>query len=191
MKELADIIRMVYPISDADIELLKPIVSLKELSKNELLFVEGVNNNNFYVVKTGLMRFYHVDDGKDYTICFAGKGGAVASLHSYLFNKPSMCNIEAVTEASLYEFPKDKLEALVTKSIHLSNWVRLMAFEELYTLERRFTYVGTGDAYSRYIAFMQMRPQNEIQEIPLKYIASYLRITPQTLSKMRKKYVKG
>ena len=85
---------------------------------------------------------------------------------------------------------KADLERLFESSIELANWGRLIAYGELFTLERRYSFVGTGDAYSRYKAFMQMRPQEDIQQIPLKHIASYLGIAPQTLSRMRRIYAR-
>ncbi len=190
MNDLGEIIRLVYPLSSDAIELLMQYAQLKKMSRNKLLFTEGGVNNNFYVIKKGLLRFFHINEDKDYTICFTGPGGVAISMHSYLFNKPAMCNIEAMTDIEFYEFSKEELEKLFSKSPEIANWARIMAFEEIYTMERRFTYVGTGDAYTRFKAFMQMRPQSEIQQIPLKHIASYLRITPQTLSRMRRMYAR-
>lgn len=190
MNSFATTIRMVHAMSDESLIKLKQIASEKRFAKGEAIFTEGEVNNRFYVVKKGLLRFFHINDNRDYTICFAGQGGIVASLHSYFCDKPAMCSIEAVTDVTLYQFQKEKLEQLFSESAEVANWGRLIAYQELYTLERRFTYVGTGDAYSRYKAFMQMRPIEEIREIPLKHIASYLHITPQTLSKMRRRYVR-
>ena len=135
-----------------------------------------------------MLRFFHVENEKDHTICFAGRGDAVASLHSYMRGEPSICNMEALTKVELFKFSKRDFEKMTAASAELANWVRTLAFTELFTLERRYSYVGTGDAYARYKAFMQMRPQEDIQKIPLKYIASYLGITPQTLSRMRRIY---
>ena len=82
------------------------------------------------------------------------------------------------------------MESVFRKSNDLANWGRIVAFEEIYALERRYTYVGTGDAYSRFKSFIEMRSMDVIRQIPLKYIASYLGITPQTLSRMRRRFAR-
>lgn len=192
MKELNEIVRTLYPVSDEALGLLANHAQIKTIRKGKLLVTEGKTNSHFYLVKNGLLRFYHIDETeeKEDTICFAITGDVVASLHSYFAGKPAMCNVEALVDTDLFEFSKENLEFIFKESNDLANWGRILAFEEIYTLERRYTYVGTGDAYSRYKSFFEMRPTEITRQIPLKYIASYLGVTPQTLSKMRRRFAK-
>ena len=98
MSDFSTIIRKVHSLSVEAIESVLPHITLQHLSRGKLLFSEGVVNDNFYIVRKGMLRFFHVDMGKDYTICFAGRGDVVASLHSYLHGMPSICNIESLSE---------------------------------------------------------------------------------------------
>ena len=69
----------------------------------------------------------------------------------------------------------------------LAFWMRNVLIEQVYAFERRYVYLGTYDAYARYEQFIKMRPEL-FTRIPLKYLAQYLKITPQTLSRIRKEY---
>lgn len=192
MKELAEIIRGLCPVSDEAMDLLVSRARIKLVPKRKPLITEGNVDSNFYLIRNGLMRFYHVDEAEDKedTICFAVTGDAVVSLHSYYAGLPAMCTIEALVDTQLYVFSKEEMEEIFRKSNDLANWGRMVAFEEIFALERRYTYVGTGDAYSRYKSFIEMRSMEVFRQIPLKYIASYLGVTPQTFSKMRRRFAK-
>lgn len=189
---MTQIICGLYPVSDEALELLANHARIKFVPKGKQLIVEGKVNSNFYLIKDGLLRFFHLDEAEDKedTICFAVSGDAVASLHSYFSELPAMCTVEALADTELYEFSKEAMESVFRKSNDLANWGRIVAFEEIYALERRYTYVGTGDAYSRFKSFIEMRSMDVIRQIPLKYIASYLGITPQTLSRMRRRFAR-
>jgi hypothetical protein len=79
------------------------------------------------------------------------------------------------------------LFTLIKSSHEWAEWVSYLLIDGLYVFERRYTFLGRGDALTRYTNFMKMRPKWMVNCIPLKYIASYLGITPQTLSNIRRK----
>lgn len=188
--ELADIIRNIYPVSDQGIEKVKACTQILHLKKGETFIKEGVKNDYLYFIREGLLRSFSYDDDREDILWFAVAGDAVASMHSLFKGLPAISSVQTLMATDLYQVSKADAEALFSGSHELANWGRMLAYEELYALERRYKYVGVGDAYTRYKSFMQMRSKEMVRQIPLKYIASYLGITPQTLSKMRLKYVK-
>ena len=84
----------------------------------------------------------------------------------------------------------DDLRKAISENSELSAWLRDLLFGQLNALERRYTYrSGRGDAYHRYVAMIEKRPHKRFNDIPLKHIAQYLQITPQMLSKIRRRYL--
>lgn len=191
MKALTQIIREIAPVSDAAIAEISAHICEISLKKKETLVKEGSCCPYVFFLRSGILRCFHdSEDGKEDIIWFATEGDAVASMHSVFKKLPAIGNIEAITPAQLYKISYADLESLFLKHHELANWGRLLAEEELYCLERRYSYTGYGDAYNRFRAFMRMRPIEMVREIPLKYIAAYLDIAPQTLSKLRRRYAK-
>lgn len=189
MEVFSKIVRSVCPVSDEVITDFYHHVSRVELSKGQMLIREGKFNSDLYLIEKGILRAFHYWDDKEDTLWFATPGDAVASMHSFYKGETAIANIEALTDCRLFRISHSDLNELFGRYHELANWGRLLAEEELYCLERRYRYIGSGDAYTRYCSFMQMRPVEVIREIPLKYIASYLGIAPQTLSKLRMRYV--
>lgn len=188
--ELKEIIRSIYPVSDEEIKKIELRTRILHFKKGEIFIKEGVKNEYLYFIKDGLVRSFSYNDDKEDILWFAVTGDAIASMYSLFKGLPAISSVQALTPIDLYQISKSDAEELFADSHELANWGRMIAYEELYALERRYKYIGSGDAYARYKSFMEMRPKEVVQQIPLKYIAAYLGITPQTLSKMRLKYVK-
>lgn len=190
MMDLAQIIRNIYPVSDEGLNKISACVHTLHVKRGELIITQGKKCENLFLIRKGLVRSYCDDDGKEDTRWFAIEGDALASIHSLYRGEPAMSSVEALIPTDLYYISKSDVEELLNYSKELVYWGYMLAIEELYALERRYTYIGTGDAFTRYKSFMKMRSRETIRQIPLKHIASYLKITPQTLSKIRSKYIK-
>lgn len=188
--EIREIVRSVYPVSEEWIEKVEACATLMHLKKGEVFIKQGVKNEYFYFVKEGLLRSFSPDGDKENILWFAVSGDIVASMHSIFMGEPAISSVQALVPSDLYKISRTDMEALYEASHELANWGRVVAYEELFALERRYRYIGQGDAYSRYKSFIQMRSTEVVQQIPLKYIAAYLGITPQTLSKIRLKYAR-
>lgn len=92
---------------------------------------------------------------------------------------------------TVYEISFEDMKAMLGEHIELRDWEVKVLIEQLYVLEKRYVILGTGDARSRYEALLNGRPQEILNAIPLKYIAQYLNITQETLSRVRKAYGKS
>lgn len=185
---LAEIIRMVHPMSDAGLSMLQAEVNEIHIHKGDIFVKEGEVSNDIFLARNGIFRNFAMgDDGEEDTRWFAYAGDPMASMFSLAQNLPAIASIEALTDADLYVIHKSVLYKLIQSSHEWAEWVSYFFIDGLYVLERRYTFLGRGDALSRYENFMKMRPKWMYTQIPLKYIASYLNITPQTLSNIRRK----
>lgn len=188
MERFYEIVCSIYPVRKEIVADMWQYVSQCSLSKGDMLIKEGDIDRNLYFIREGLLRSYKLEGDKDDTLWFATRDDAVTSMHSFYRGEPAIANIEALADTELFKISRENLDKMYFCYHELANWGRMLAEEELYCLERKYKYIGTGDAYSRFCAFMEMRSKEVIQLIPLKYIASYLGIAPQTLSKLRARY---
>lgn len=185
-----EIMNQTYHVGPDIVQKMLPYLHHTTLKRDQLLIPEGARNNNMYVILEGLVRSYFYNGEREDTLWFATSGDWFCSMRSYLHNCPAVSNIEALTETRLAYIRHEDLEQLFSESVELANWGRIIAFEELDALEWRHSQLTGGDAFSRYKAFLRMRPAEIICQIPQKYIASYLGITPSTLSRIRLKLLK-
>lgn len=154
-------------------------------SKGELIIEKGERNSNFYLIKKGIWRAYYLADGTENSLWFATPGDAAFSSWGYVDDKPSQVNIESVNDSTAYCISKAKLEALFAHSIEMANFGRKIFEREILSVDASTLAYGTPPtAKERYLTLMEENPEL-LQDVPLKYLASYLYITPQSLSRIR------
>lgn len=154
------------------------------LKRGEALISEGDYNPDFYMLIDGIMRKWHWNEDVEVTSAFAMPGTQILDYHCYHGGKNSVGNIEACCKSKLFAVSKDAYDRMLAGSIEFSNWRLQMAYNQLYYMEMK-QHVITGDARERYLAMAKTRKEI-IQKVPLKIIATYLGITPQYLSYLRK-----
>ncbi len=160
-------------------------------NRGELLVKQGEKCDAIFIIKTGVCRSFYQDDTYEDTNLFAKDGDIITSVTAYFQGKPALFSIEALSPMEVITINFDDLKKALTESNELSAWVRDLLFGQLNALEARYTYrSGRGDAYSRYLSLIAKWPHHNLQYIPLKHIAQYLQIAPQTLSRLRRRYVK-
>lgn len=153
--------------------------------KGTLILKEGERNSNFYLLKKGIWRAYYLRDGTETSIWFVGPGDAAFSSWGYVAEEASLINIESVNDSIAYSITKVELEALYSQSIDMANFGRKIFEREILNVD--YTSVAYGappTAKERYLALMEESPEL-LQDVPLKYLASFLFITPQSLSRIR------
>lgn len=170
-----------------------PEESLRELlshmteyhfSKGETIVQEGERNTNFYILKKGIWRSYYMMDGTESSLWFAGTGEIAFCSWGYVNNEVSLVNVESVNESAAYCIAKSALEELFNKSIGLANFGRKVFEQEILLIDSYTVAYGTPSAKERYLTLMEKNPEL-LQDVPLKHLASYLYITPQSLSRIR------
>ena len=154
------------------------------LGKGELTVKDGERNTNLYILKKGIWRAYYMIDGTESSLWFAGTGEIAFSSWGYVNNEISQVNIESVNESTAYYIAKPDLEELFNSSIELSNFGRKIFEQEILFIDGYTLAYGTPSAKERYLTLMEENPEL-LQYVPLKHLASYLYITPQSLSRIR------
>ncbi len=186
MKEFFEHIDEIYPLSERSKELLEEISNAISIKKGDELQVIGSVCRTIYFVKSGLLRIHYLRNGLSITESFEFENSIVARSDSLFDANPSKKGIEAIEDSELIAITSAKLFKLYDDNPDIERLFRLI-FERAYvkTVER-IESLQFHTAEERYLNLFQ-HSQHIIQRIPLNYIASYLGITPVSLSRIRSK----
>mgnify|MGYP002605541981 FL=1 len=191
MMTFAEILREVYPVSDEAAFRLARHATMQSYARKERMVNQGKPCSYVFFIASGLCRCVYEGEDKEDTRWFASPGDVLTSVTSYHTGEPAIFSIEAITPVECYAIPYTVIRAFVTEDSEIHAWVFKLLLEQLYVLERRYVIIGTGSAISRYAAFMRGRPREMIRQIPLKFIAQYLDMSQETLSRVRNAYARG
>jgi len=161
-------------------------VNFRQVHKKEVLLAEGQVAKNISYVHTGALRAYYIDkDGNENIIMFAINDWWVTDIYSFSTGLPGLLTIDAMEDTTIFELPKSKLEELFITVPKFEKFFRII-MQNSYVREQLRTIQNLSvTAEERYINFVKKYPQF-IQRLPQKQIASYLGITPEFLSVIRK-----
>lgn len=193
--DIRDIILQYRGVTEECLRDIDARVRILRVNTGCSLVRQGQVCDAFYFNRSGLMRVSHRTVDADNTILFGAAGDIFTSLHSYFAAEPSAFSLIALEESEVYELKYRDVEALLTRHPDFMRWLMYIAIGQLYALERRYVKYATTGAEQRFRNFMaQDQPYIKrvsakvlTLRIPLKYIASYLQITPATLSRLRRK----
>lgn len=163
---------------------LTDIIRVIDLPKGNLLFSAGKLERDIYFMVRGIARVYYHRGDHTATLCFNSEGEVLISLKSYIENQPGYENIELLEPSRLLQLKTGDLDKLYTSDIHVANWGRRLAEQELIKTEERLMSKLFNTASERYRELMQKQPKL-LQRVQLGYIASYLGISQVTLSRIR------
>jgi CRP-like cAMP-binding protein len=147
----------------------------------------GIITQNFIYVESGCLMSYYTDKkGDDHVIQFSTAGWWTADLQSLTKNLPAIYSTRALTESTVFYLPKPDLDQLMERNPKFEKYFRILYQNALITQVDRIIQNFSDTAEDRYEQFRKKYPPLE-QYVPLKYIASYLGITPEFLSKIRRR----
>lgn len=173
-------------LTNEEQELIKTFFSPKKLRKKQYLLQEGDVCKYMAFVEKGLLRSYNVDDkGYEHMIQFAWDGWWISDTYSFLSQEPSAYNIDAIEDAELLLMSLSHFEDMTLKVPKMERYFRILFQKNIISKERRLINSISYSAEEKYINLSGARP-DLIQRIPQNLIASYLGITPETLSRIRK-----
>lgn len=185
--ELHELLRESFPISDEAIARMEPFVSLRKVAIRENIITQGEVAENVFLVKSGAFRNYSYHDNEETTRWFGIEGDVFTSMFSYSRGEPAMSTVVALLDSEVYEAPIDAVKKMIVEDREWAVWAAQYCLDGLYQLERRYTFLGWGDAYTRYRNLMKYKTFRLLNSVPLQVVASYLNVTPQTISRIRRR----
>ncbi len=162
------------------------LYTLKKVAKNELLLSEGEICMDTFFVEKGLLRMYSLDrNGKEHIIQFAPENWLISDRSSLNFNQKSKYYIEAVEDSEVFLLSKDFFTNMVEKFPQTAENNDMLLQKHIRNLQNRVNSLLADTAEERYMTFIKMYP-DILLRVPQWMVASYLGITPESLSRVRK-----
>jgi CRP-like cAMP-binding protein len=167
-----------------ELDMLESILVAKKYAKNEKILTEGEVCENIYWIVKGLVRQFYYKNGKELTEYMATENTICMCIESLFREQPTNLQMMAIEPTILYCLPKAKLEAVAMKSVNIQILYRKILEESLILSQIRADMLRFESAIDRYQKLVKRSPQLVLRA-PLVYIASYLQMTPETLSRVR------
>lgn len=174
------------PIRDEDFALLRSFLRPRSLAKKQPYLLEGDVCTHFTFVTEGCLRAYSVDAaGGEHTLQFAPEDWWISDIYSLLTGQPSTLHIDALEDTQVLLLRQADMEILYARAPVFERFFRLLMQSRYLTLQERVNAALSETASERYAHFMQ-KYRVLAQRIPQHYIASYLGIKPESLSRVRR-----
>lgn len=167
------------------------LLKIKRLKKKQYLLQEGDIVRFDYFVNKGCLRTYTIDEkGLEHVVQFSIEDWWTGDMYSFLTQKPARYTIDAIEDTELLCLERTSLEELYIKVPKFERYFRLLLQNAFVSLQERIIASLSQPADERYCTFINKYPNME-KRLPLKQIASYLGITPESLSRIRSNYIKN
>jgi CRP-like cAMP-binding protein len=174
------------PLDDSEKQLLEGRVSQRRVKRRQFILQEGFPCQHYSFVVSGCLRLYGVDPkGTEHNLQFAAENEWIADIGSFHSGKPSQLFIEVIEPSVVLQIEKQDLYFLYTNIPRLDRIFKVIIENKFVELQNRVLQTISSTAQERYLSFLEQYP-NLAGRLPNTQIASYLGITPEFLSKIRK-----
>lgn len=180
-------IRSLVPVSDAQMHIALQMVEHMHVRKGEYFIRPGEIAKHLVFTVNGYLRVYYLVKGDEVTRDITPLHSFATALPSFIHKKPSFEGIQAITDAELLAISESNLQILFASDAAWERLGRRIVEEMFVEAQERLYYFISESAETRYINLMQRHP-DILLHVPLQYIASYLGVTSQSLSRLRKKH---
>ncbi len=184
--QLFNLISDIGPVSAGLQEALPGVLTREDLPRKTIQLREGKVCDRLYFIEKGLVRAFYFTAGQDTTDWFMQEGDLIISVYSFFLQKPSFENIELLEDCTLVSIHYQDLQRIYQEYPEF-NFVGRILTERYYVRgEERAIALRRQTAQERYEALLQQNPQL-FHRAPLKHIASFLGMAPETMSRLRAK----
>ena len=190
MKNLLENLKLYAPFEDKDLQVIESYFRKEKVSKNHCVLTQGQICKKIYFVRSGCFKAYYIADGKENVLDFFIEDDWFVELGSFINESPSHFYIEAIESSDLYCLSKDKFEELRNKN---NQWECFYTKLLEKNIPRLIDLINDKISISNeenYHKLIKNRP-DLINRIPQYLIASYLGMTPEGLSKLRRRTAKN
>lgn len=167
-----------------ELDILESILVPMRFSRGEKIVDQGDVCDSIYYVDRGMVREYYFKNHKEVTEYIAVDGNIFMCIESLFREEPSQLIAESLETSYVYALPKKRLEEVALHNVNIQILYRKILEESLIISQRRADLLRFESAKDRYRKFCKLNPKM-IMKAPLVYIASYLQMTPETLSRVR------
>ena len=188
MQQIKDYLDQIATISTSDWEFFTSKLQRRVIPKKTIFLKLNEIENHISFIESGVVRLFipKEDPEKEITFGFSFKDQFISAYDSFLTQKPSAYQLQALTETTILSMTYDDLQD-VYKTTQIGNLVGRLTAERLFLLKsKREQNLLNLSAEERYLKLFKERPEL-IKVIPLKYISSYIGVTAQALSRIRKR----
>lgn len=158
----------------------------KEFKAKTKVIREGSIARNIYFIESGLLRTYHLQDGKEVNTYLACDQQFISTFSSFISQTASFEILETIEDSTVYELSHQTLNELYQESSNFEKLGRVLAEQNYLCIVDRTLVMQTKTAKQKYLDFMQKYDKKILQRTPQYQIASFLGITPEALSRVRK-----
>ncbi len=167
-----------------ELDELESVLIPRKYQRGEIILPKGEVSKDIYWIAKGLVRLFYEKNGKELTEHLAVENSIIMSIESLFREKPTHLQIMAVEPTLLYAMPRLQLERKAIRSVNIQMLYRKILEESLIDSQVHADMMRFESAKSRYERFMKLQPQ-VVLRAPLVYVASFLQMTPETLSRVR------
>ena len=182
--EYLNVLQNVSPLSIESRTALLKHISQKEISKGDYVLKHGEICKHIYYVNKGFVRIFYFKNGKNITEWFANEKQFFFSISSYFDEKSSNLVIEAMEDSEIILLSKAGLEKLRKTNIEVANLLIKFFSDSLILSQKRMESLQFETAKQRYTKLLEVQPEI-LNKVPLQFIATFLGITQETLSRIR------
>lgn len=167
-----------------ELDALESILVPMKFAKGEMILKEGDICKNIYFIDHGLIRQYYHKKGKEVTEHLGEEHTIFMCIESLFKEEPTRLQVEALEQTVVYAMPKQKLEQIALHNVNIQMMYRKILEESLIISQIHADLMRFESAQERYKKLCKQNPQVAMRA-PLVYIANYLQMTPETLSRVR------
>lgn len=173
-----------HPLTHEGVVRLAEIMQPQQLPKGELFVKEGEIARHLHYIEKGMVRQFYFKNNRDLTEHISYEGNVVICLESYLQQEPTRLMAETLEPTILWNIAWEDINRLAEESKEIGTFYRKIFERSLLVSQRKADNLRFETAQDRYRRFMELHPEI-IKRAPLVYIASFLQMTPETLSRVR------
>ena len=179
-------IQAIHPVTDGLRDALLRNTEIITLPRHTHILREGQRSDHVHMVLQGLMRSYYIKDGQEICSRFMAEGHVIISVNSFYTRKAGYEFIETLEDTVIARLHYDALQRIYRDHPEYNFIVRVLTEHYFALSEQRLYLLRKQSAEERYLFFLENYPAL-LQRIPLKYIATFLGMNLETLSRIRKK----
>jgi CRP-like cAMP-binding protein len=167
--------------------IIRGYLTPKKIRKKQYLLQEGDVCKAIAFVEKGALREYTIDEkGTEHIFQFALEGWVISDLYSFMTGEPATYNIDALEDSELVLISKSAQDEILKRVPKYETYSRMQLTGAYLAMQKRVTSLISLSVEERYMYFTKLYP-DIVQRVPQHMIASYMGLTPETLSRIRKK----